>query len=384
MNTTTPFNRPFVAGPEFKYLADAIRRGHSSGDGHYTKACSELLESRSGASKVLLTTSCTSALELAALLLDIQPGDEVIMPSYTFVSTANAFVLRGATPVFVDIREDTLNIDETLIEAAITDRTRAIVPVHYGGVSCEMDHILETAARHQIPVVEDAAQGVNATYKGRWLGTIGDIGTWSFHETKNIICGEGGAIVINDPQYTERAEIIREKGTNRSQFLRGQIDKYTWVDVGGSFLMSDLLAAFLYSQIEHMDLITDKRRRIWEQYDNALSPLAASGAIRLPVVPHNCQTNCHMYQVRVANEHVRNELIAELKRHGIMAVFHYVPLHKSPLAIERGWSRSTLPVTEREAARVLRLPLFPELTDTEQRQVVATLLDSIERLAVLS
>jgi len=383
MNSTIPFNRPFVVGPEFKYLADAIARGHSSGDGYYTKACSKLLESRSSANKVLLTTSCTSALEMAALLLDIQPGDEVIMPSYTFVSTANAFVLRGATPVFVDIREDTLNIDETLIEAAITDRTRAIVPVHYGGVSCEMDPILEIAARHQVPVVEDAAQGVNATYKGRWLGTIGDIGTWSFHETKSVICGEGGAIVINDDQFIERAEIIREKGTNRSQFLRGQIDKYTWIDVGGSFLMSDLLAAFLYSQIEHMDLITEKRRGIWNRYHDGLSPLEATGAVRLPIVPEECHTNCHMYQVRVASEHVRNELIAELKRRGIMAVFHYVPLHNSPLARERGWSKRALSVTDREASKVLRLPLFPELTEAAQDQVTSTLLESIERIAVL-
>ena len=292
----TPFNRPYVAGPEYEYIVDAIARGHSAGDGYYTEQCTKLLEARSGAHKVLLTTSCTSALELAALLLDIQPGDEVIMPSYTFVSTANAFVLRGAKPVFVDIREDTLNIDETLIEAAITPRTKAIVPVHYAGVGCEMDTILDIGRRHGIPIVEDAAQGVNATYKGRWLGTMGDIGTWSFHETKNIICGEGGAIVINNPDLAERAEVLREKGTNRSQFLRGQVDKYTWVDVGGSFLMSDLLAAFLYAQLQHMDDITKHRRSIWNRYDDALRPIAAkldadpperSGrlSIQLPHVP---------------------------------------------------------------------------------------------------
>ena len=280
-----PFNKPYVVGPEFKYLADAITRGHSAGDGYYTQQCSSLLEERSGAKKVLLTTSCTSALELAALLLDIQPGDEVIMPSYTFVSTANAFVLRGAKPVFVDIRTDTLNIDETLIEAAITPRTKAIVPVHYAGVGCEMDTILDIGRRHGIPIVEDAAQGVNATYKGRWLGTMGDIGTWSFHETKNVICGEGGAIVINNPDMVERAEILREKGTNRSQFMRGQVDKYTWIDIGGSFLMSDLLAAFLYAQVESMDSITERRRSIWAQYNKAFESVSERVELTLPSIP---------------------------------------------------------------------------------------------------
>jgi dTDP-4-amino-4,6-dideoxygalactose transaminase len=382
MTIKIPFNRPYVVGPEFKYLADAITRGHSAGDGYYTRACSELLEERSGAGKVLLTTSCTSALEMAALLLDIQPGDEVIMPSYTFVSTANAFVLRGARPVFVDIREDTLNLDETRVEAAISDRTKAIVPVHYGGVSCAMDEILELAKRHDIPVVEDAAQGVNATYKGRWLGTMGALGTWSFHETKNVICGEGGAIVINDPALAERAEIVREKGTNRSQFLRGQVDKYTWIDIGGSFLMSDLLAAFLYSQLEHIDLITQRRRQIWWRYSEALALLADSGAVRLPEIPADCTSNCHMYHIRVANTKVRSELITHLRERGILAVFHYVPLHQSPLAMERGWADCSLPVTEREAARVLRLPLYPDLSVDDQEDVTRAIFESVERLSV--
>jgi len=369
----TPFNRPYVVGPEYGYIADAIARGHSAGDGYYTSQCSKLLEERSGAHKVLLTTSCTSALELAALLLDIQPGDEVIMPSYTFVSTANAFVLRGAKPVFVDIREDTLNIDETLIEAAITSRTKAIVPVHYAGVGCEMDTILDIGRRHNIPIVEDAAQGVNATYKGRWLGTMGDIGTWSFHETKNIICGEGGAIVINNPKYAERAEILREKGTNRSQFLRGQVDKYTWVDVGGSFLMSDLLAAFLYAQLEHMDDITERRQAIWRNYNEAFMPVAETLHLTLPTIPNHCVSNCHMYHVRVEHEAARDSLIAELRKNGILSVFHYVPLHLSPMGEKLGRCRGDLPVTEREAARLTRLPLFFDLS-TAQHEIIEAVL----------
>ncbi|MCH2143352.1 MAG: dTDP-4-amino-4,6-dideoxygalactose transaminase [Phycisphaerales bacterium] len=377
MTMKTPFNRPFVVGPEFKYLADAISRGHSAGDGYYTRQCADLLMAQSGAKSVLLTTSCTSALEMSALLLDIQPGDEVIMPSYTFVSTANAFVLRGARPVFVDIREDTLNLDERLLEDAMTEKTRAIVPVHYGGVSCEMDTILEIANRHGVAVVEDAAQGVNATYKGQWLGTMGHIGAWSFHETKNIICGEGGALVVNDPQYLERAEIIREKGTNRSRFLRGQVDKYTWVDVGGSFLMSDLLAAFLYGQVEHMEAITSRRQKIWNRYHEALQPLAESGAVQLPVVPDGCVTNCHMYAIRVSDERTRSQMIDSLKQRGILAVFHYVPLHRSPMAESQGWSNVDLPITEREAARVLRLPLFPELSESDQDEVLGALSDSV-------
>ena len=367
-----PFNRPYVAGPEFKYLADAIVRGHSAGDGHYTRLCSELLQQRSGASNVLLTTSCTSALELAALLLDIQQGDEVIMPSYTFVSTANAFVLRGAKPVFVDIREDTLNIDERLIEAAITDRTRAIVPVHYAGVACEMDVIMDISRRHGIPVVEDAAQGVNASWKGKWLGTIGDIGAWSFHETKNVICGEGGAIVLNNADLVERAEIVREKGTNRSQFLRGQVDKYTWVDVGGSFLLSDLLSAFLFAQLEHMDDITRRRRALWQRYDDALRPIAEHLGLDLPVVPDGCASNCHMYHVRARSMECRDALIAGLRDASMQSVFHYVPLHTSPFGRRMGWGEGDLPVTERESARLLRLPLYPELRAEDVDLVINT------------
>jgi dTDP-4-amino-4,6-dideoxygalactose transaminase len=366
----TPFNRPYVVGPEYGYIADAIARGHSAGDGYYTEQCTKLLEARSGAHKVLLTTSCTSALELAALLLNIQPGDEVIMPSYTFVSTANAFVLRGAKPIFVDIREDTLNIDETLIEAAITPRTKAIVPVHYAGVGCEMDTILDIGRRHGIPIVEDAAQGVNATYKGRWLGTMGDIGTWSFHETKNVICGEGGAIVINNPDLVERAEILREKGTNRSQFMRGQIDKYTWVDVGGSFLMSDLLAAFLYAQLEHMDDITERRRAIWERYQLEFESLASERSLELPVVPSDCRSNCHMYHIRLNDLSARTAFIESLQGRSILSVFHYVPLHDSPMGQRFGYRRGDLPVTEREADRLVRLPVYFELGNERQSLVI--------------
>ncbi|MDG1838334.1 MAG: dTDP-4-amino-4,6-dideoxygalactose transaminase [Phycisphaerales bacterium] len=372
-----PFNRPYVVGPEFKYLADAIVRGHSAGDGHYTRLCSDLLQQRSGASSVLLTTSCTSALELAALLLDIQPGDEVIMPSYTFVSTANAFVLRGAKPVFVDIREDTLNMDERLIEAAITDRTRAIVPVHYGGVACDMDVIMDISHRHCIPVVEDAAQGVNATWKGKWLGTIGDIGTWSFHETKNVICGEGGAIVLNNTALIERAEILREKGTNRSQFLRGQVDKYTWVDVGGSFLLSDLLSAFLFAQLEHMDDITRRRKSLWQRYDDALRPVSERLGLDLPVVPDGCVSNCHMYHVRVRSMEERDAMIADLRKRDMQSVFHYVPLHTSPFARGKGWSDYDLPVTEREWSRLLRLPLYPELQGEDVDQVIDSVIQTV-------
>ncbi|MDP7029460.1 MAG: dTDP-4-amino-4,6-dideoxygalactose transaminase [Phycisphaerales bacterium] len=372
-----PFNRPYVVGPEFKYLADAIVRGHSAGDGHYTRLCSDLLQQRSGASSVLLTTSCTSALELAALLLDIQPGDEVIMPSYTFVSTANAFVLRGAKPVFVDIREDTLNMDERLIEAAITGRTRAIVPVHYGGVACDMDVIMDISRRHCIPVVEDAAQGVNATWKGKWLGTIGDIGTWSFHETKNVICGEGGAIVLNDKALIERAEILREKGTNRSQFLRGQVDKYTWVDVGGSFLLSDLLSAFLFAQLEHMDDITRRRKSLWQRYDDALRPVSERLGLDLPVVPDGCVSNCHMYHVRVRSMEERDAMIADLRKRDMQSVFHYVPLHTSPFARGKGWSDYGLPITEREWSRLLRLPLYPELQDEDVDQVIDSVIQTV-------
>ena len=375
----TPFNRPYVVGPEYGYIADAIARGHSAGDGYYTEQCTKLLEARSGAHKVLLTTSCTSALELAALLLDIQPGDEVIMPSYTFVSTANAFVLRGAKPVFVDIRTDTLNIDETLIEAAITPRTKAIVPVHYAGVGCEMDTILDIGRRHGIPIVEDAAQGVNATYKGRWLGTMGDIGTWSFHETKNVICGEGGAIVINNPDLVERAEILREKGTNRSQFMRGQVDKYTWIDIGGSFLMSDLLAAFLYAQVESMDSITERRRSIWAQYNKAFESVSERVELTLPSIPSDCVCNCHMYHIRLTGEAARNSLIEALRGKGVLAVFHYVPLHLSPMGEKFGYARGDFPVTEHEAARLARLPLFVDLASTPAsiEKVVQECVDAI-------
>ena len=334
-----------------------------------------MLERRFGVRRTLLTTSCTSALEIAALLCDLRPGDEVIVPSYTFVSTANAFVLRGATPVFVDIRPDTLNIDESLIEAAITSRTRAIFPVHYAGVACEMDTIMDIARRHDLLVVEDAAQGVFACYKGQWLGSIGHLGCYSFHETKNFSCGEGGALVVNDPAMERRAEILREKGTNRSQFLRGQVDKYTWVDVGSSYVPSDMLAAFLAGQLENMDMITARRGEIFHLYAALLAPLAARGLIRLPVVPQHCTPNYHMFHVLAADIEERTALIAHLRAAGILAVFHYVPLHSSPFARTFGVSQTSLPVTEDCSARLLRLPMYFDLTDRDVEDVANSVLE---------
>lgn len=375
MNIRIPFNKPALVGSELTYVGQAVAGGHASGDGPFTKRAQAMLEKSFGAKRVLLTTSCTSALELAALLCDLQPGDEVIVPSYTFVSTANAFVLRGARPVFVDIRPDTLNIDERLIEQAITPRTRAIFPIHYAGVACEMDVIMDIADRHGLLVVEDAAQGVHSRYKNRYLGTIGHFGCYSFHETKNLSCGEGGALVINDPAMEQRAEILREKGTNRSQFLRGQADKYTWVDVGSSYLPSDMLAAFLLGQIENMEKITRRRGEIFERYLAMLAPLVERGLIRIPAVPEGCTTNYHMFYLLTANIEERTALIAHLRAKGILAVFHYVPLHCSPFAQTLGIPSKELPITEELSARLLRLPMYFDLTDSEAGEVGDAVLD---------
>jgi len=370
-----PFNKPFIIGKELEHIEESVRSGHSAGDGKFTKKCQELLERQFNASQVLLTTSCTSALEMSAILAGIREGDEVILPSYTFVSTANAFALRGASIRFVDIRRDTLNIDESLIENAINENTKAIVPVHYAGISCEMDLIQDIARKYGLVVIEDAAQGVNARYKGQCLGTLSDMGTYSFHETKNFICGEGGAIVTNNPRYQERAEIIREKGTNRSQFFRGQVDKYTWVDTGSSFLPSDLLAAFLFAQLENMQEITDKRRKIFELYRESLMPLADEGHIRLPVIPQDCDPNYHMFYILLESEPVRASLIQYLRERDISAVFHYVPLHTSPMGTRMGYRPGILPVTENLSERLLRLPFYYELSESEILEVVEHITD---------
>ncbi|WP_047306830.1 dTDP-4-amino-4,6-dideoxygalactose transaminase, partial [Pseudomonas fluorescens] len=345
MTEKIQFNRPFMTGKELYYIAEAKFGNMLAGDGPFTKRCHEWLERRSGCDKVLLTHSCTAALEMAALLLDIEPGDEIIMPSYTFVSTANAFVLRGGVPIFLDIREDTLNLDERLIESAITSRTRAIVPVHYAGVACEMDSIMTIAKRHSLKVVEDAAQGVMASYKGRALGSIGDLGAYSFHETKNVISGEGGALLVNNPALTIRAEIIREKGTDRSRFFRGEVDKYTWQEVGSSFLPGELIAAFLWAQFEEAERITSHRLAIWQRYHELLEPLEKKGLLRRPIIPADCQHNAHMYYVLLSPEIDRQRVLGELKRNDVYSVFHYVPLHSSPGGKRYGRAHGDLEVT---------------------------------------
>jgi dTDP-4-amino-4,6-dideoxygalactose transaminase len=372
-----PFNRPFMTGKELYYIAEAKFGNMLAGDGPFTKRCHEWLENKSGCAKPLLTHSCTAALEMAALLLDIEPGDEIIMPSYTFVSTANAFVLRGGVPVFVDIREDTLNLDERLIESAITSRTRAIAPVHYAGVACEMDTIMSIARRHGLKVVEDAAQGVMAAYKGRALGSIGDLGAYSFHETKNVISGEGGALLVNDPALTVRAEIIREKGTDRGRFFRGEVDKYTWQEVGSSFLPGELIAAFLFAQLEEAERITNHRLGIWRHYHALLEPLEAKGLLRRPIVPDECQHNAHMYYVLLAPEIDRQKVLSELKRSNIFSVFHYVPLHSSPAGKRYGRAQGDLQVTNIQSERLVRLPLWVDLTAEQQEHVVRVLKDAI-------
>jgi dTDP-4-amino-4,6-dideoxygalactose transaminase len=364
-----PFNKPFIAGKELFYIAQAVTLGNIGGDGHFTKACGRLMEERFGVDHVLLTPSCTAALEMAALMLDLSEGDEVIMPSFTFVSTANAVALRGARPVFVDIRPDTLNLDESLIERAITPRTRAIFPIHYAGVGCEMDAIMAIAYTHGLCVVEDAAQGVHSHYKGRALGSIGHLGCYSFHETKNYICGEGGALCVNDRLMLDRAEIIRDKGTNRRQFFRGQVDKYTWVDIGSSYVPSEIVSAFLYGQLEMLDAIRDRRRENYAFYHGRLAELEGDALLRRPVVPRHCESNYHMYYILLPTQELRDGLLKHLNAAGIGAVFHYVPLHSAKKGIELGGDPSALPVTTESSGRLLRLPLFYEITREEQERV---------------
>ena len=375
-----PFNWPHMTGKELYYIAEAHFNGRLAGDGPFTKHCHSWLEERTGCSRALLTHSCTGALEMAALLLDIQPGDEIIMPSYTFVSTANAFVLRGGIPVFVDIREDTLNLDERLIEAAITPRTRAIAPVHYAGVSCEMDTIMSIAKRYNLKIVEDAAQGVMSSYKGRALGTIGDLGAYSFHETKNVISGEGGALLVNDPALALRAEIIREKGTDRNRFFRGEVDKYTWQEVGSSYLPGELTAAFLWAQLEEAEQITGRRLASWGHYHQLLEPLESDDLLRRPIVPVECQHNAHMYYVLLSSKSDRQEVLDELKRNEIFSVFHYVPLHSSPAGQRYGRPHGLLTVTKELSERLIRLPLWVGLTEQQQTRVVDVLKAAVSRV----
>jgi dTDP-4-amino-4,6-dideoxygalactose transaminase len=372
MDPPIPFNRPCLAGNEYKYIAEAIANGYASGDGAFTRRCHELLEQELQVSKVLLTTSCTHALEMAAILLDCGPDDEVIVPSFTFVSTANAFVLRGARLVFADVRPDTMNLDEAQLESLITSRTKAIVPVHYAGVACEMDTICAIAKRHGIAVIEDNAHGLFARYRGRYTGTFGSLATQSFHETKNVTCGEGGALLVNESQLVERALIIREKGTNRSQFFRGQVDKYSWVDVGSSYLPSDLLAAFLLAQIEARQEIQKKRRHVWAWYFHHLEAWAAESGVRLPVVPAECEQAYHMFYLVLPSLEFRQSLITHLKEQGILSVFHYVPLHSSEMGRKWAARETRCPVTEDVSARLLRLPFYNDLTEAELTRIVAT------------
>jgi dTDP-4-amino-4,6-dideoxygalactose transaminase len=365
-----PFNKPFIAGKELYYIARAVTYGNLAGDGYFTDRCARLLEQRFAIHKVLMTPSCTAALEMGAILFDLRPGDEVIMPSFNFVSAANAVVRLGARPVFVDIRPDTLNLDESLIEGAITSNTKAIFPVHYAGVACEMDHIMDIAKKHNLLVMEDAAQGVDAFYNGCAQGSIGHLGTYSFHETKNFISGEGGALCINTPELVERAEIIRDKGTNRRQFFRGLVDKYTWVDIGSSYVPSELCCAFLYAQLEMMPAISERRHNIYELYADHLMHLEADGLLRLPRIPDACQSNYHAFYILLQDVRLRDALLAYLQHNGIHAVFHYVPLHISPIGQRLGYSEGDLPVTEELSERLLRLPLYHDITEEEQARVI--------------
>ena len=364
------FNLPPFTGRETEYMLEAVRAHKICGDGVFTRRCSAWLEQRFGAAKVLLTTSGSTALDMAAWLCGLRPGDEVILPSYTFSSTANAFVLAGAKLVFVDVRPDTMNLDETKIESAITEKTKVIVPVHYAGVACEMDTILDIARRHHLLVVEDAAQGVMSTYKGKALGTLGDFGCFSFHETKNYSMGEGGALVINRPEYIERAEILREKGTNRSKFFRGQVDKYTWVDFGDSCLPSDLNAAYLWAQLERADAINEDRLATWNAYDQAFQPLKEENGVELPVVPEGCVHNAHLYYLKCRDLSQRTRLIAFLKEQGVQAVFHYIPLHSAPAGLKFGRFHGRDEFTTKESERLVRLPLYYGLKESDRRQVI--------------
>jgi dTDP-4-amino-4,6-dideoxygalactose transaminase len=365
-----PFNKPFQAGRELRYIARAVRARAVAGDGPFTRRCAALLERRLGVSKVLMTPSCTAALELAACLCDVRPGDEVILPSFTFVSTANAFLRLGARPVFVDIRRDTLNIDHDMVEAAVTPRTRAIVPVHYAGIACAMDRIMATAARHGVSVIEDAAQAVNAFFHGRALGSIGRLGAFSFHSTKNYTCGEGGALCVNDPGLAERAAIMRDKGTNRGQFIRGEVDRYTWVDVGSSYVPSEIASAYLYAQLERLDEVVRRRRELSERYCYYLSPLASAGLIALPQVPNGCESNHHIFYILLPDRGTRDRLMMGLRDRGVEATFHYVPLHTSPMGRRLGYRGGELPLTEELSGRLLRLPMYFDLSGYEQIRIV--------------
>ena len=373
MKLKIPFNKPFVTGRELEYISQAIENSHTSGNGEFSKKCQSLMQDAFSAHKILLTTSCTSALEMGVLLCDLAPGDEVILPSFTFASTANALVLRGITPRFVDIRPDTKNLDESLIEAAICERTKAIMPVHYAGVGCDMDTIMQLAGKYDLSVIEDAAQGVNAEFKNKFLGTIGTLGAYSFHETKNYSSGEGGALIINNEDMIERAEILREKGTNRTKFARGEVDKYTWVDIGSSYLPSDILAASLYAQLEALDDINEMRKSVFQMYSDRLQPLVAEGFIELPYLPEECRTNYHMFYLLAGDLSVRTALSEHLREKGILAVFHYVPLHNSPMGKKLGCGVERLPITDQVSERLLRLPFYCDLTEAE----VDTICDEI-------
>ena len=379
MENKIPFNKPFIVGKELYYIAQAVTLGNIAGDGYFTQQCSRLLEDRFGIHKVLLTPSCTAALEMSAMLCGLGPDDEVILPSFTFVSTANAVVRLGAKPVFVDIRPDTLNIDENRIEEAITPKTKAIFPVHYAGIGCEMERIMAIANNHNLFVVEDAAQGVGTRYNGRMLGSMGHLGTYSFHETKNYISGEGGALCINDPGLAKRAEIIRDKGTNRGQYFRGEVDKYTWVEVGSSYVPSEICSAFLYAQLEMLETIAERRRTIYKRYRTLLKPLEAQGLLRLPYIPEDCEGNYHLFYILLPDTETRDALMAYLKENGIMAVFHYVPLHSSPMGKKFGYKDGNLPITEQLSGRLLRLPLYYDLTEKEQVRVVHCINEFLER-----
>ena len=367
-----PFNKPYLTGREAGHIAEALQ-GQLSGDGSFTKRCHARLVAHTGCAKALLTHSCTAALEMAALLAEVGPGDEVILPSFTFVSTANAFALRGATPVFVDIRPDTLNLDETLLEAAMTPRTKAIVPVHYAGVACEMDDIMALAARHRLLVIEDDAQGLMARYRGRPLGSIGHLATLSFHETKNIVAGEGGALLINESRFADRAEIIREKGTNRSAFFRGQVDKYSWVDIGSSYLPGELVAAFLLAQLEDAQAITQRRLALWQRYHEAFAELERQGRVRRPIVPAHCEHNAHLYYLLFEDLAARTRFMADMRAADIDTVFHYVPLHSSPVGQRLGRTSGELPHTQAVSDRLVRLPLWPGLEPLQARVIDAVL-----------
>lgn len=374
-----PFHKPFMTGKELSYIAQAITSGQIGSDGPFTKHCGQLLEEQFGLSKVLMTPSCTAALEMAAMLCQLGPGDEVLVPSFTFVSTVNAFVRLGARPVFVDIRPDTLNLNENLLEAAITPRSKAIFPVHYAGVACAMEPLMSLAAAYHLVVVEDAAQGVNAFYKGGVLGGIGHLGAYSFHDTKNYVAGEGGALCINTPELVERAEIIRDKGTNRGQFFRGEVDKYTWVDVGSSYVPSEISCAFLAAQLEMLEVITLRRRHLYETYYHHLQPLESRGLLRLPHIPDDCVSNYHLFHILLPTMERRNGLMAYLKQHNIQAVFHYIPLHSSPMGQRFGYHASDLPVTETLSGCLLRLPLYSDLLEEEQFRVVQHVTEFVER-----